>query len=472
MPKEPLSIEDEESVEERLRTNAITITLTPQLLEDAGIDDPETLSARGARHYYNELLPALLEHHSELLNTGVFQYRLGERPGQGAMSTTYYVRRANALPREIERALIREEGPDDQFAVDEHGKVTQHGESDLVLRSQWLPRRGDYHRRAIAFRELAVLESQGKLRSAQLIKFSGSPAFRDVELALVTMTRARGEALTSLLPDRFMPNERVRPELSIKDMYALMQATRAWVQQLKDMDDRKVQHRDIKPEHLFINFDDPTNSDIIDWGLAKSTKSERTATPTGAVVGSLQFLSPRAIRDIPDPDRDVYALGVSVGTALRLFFWKTQSPYVLSHAVARGEAYDVPKLDRDSYHQQLQSWSPYLPERQFAYILSRMITQHDQPGSFCGNFNELLAMIDEVLVNQRLWVEADDALGYMELQQRNGLTEDVLQRVRVQMNGLKNEMHHGTEESMRKALADYRLLITTIQQSDPRTTAA
>lgn len=77
---------------------------------------------------------------------------------------------------------------------------------------------------------------------------------------------------------------------------------------LQHAHERGLVHRDISPENLMINTEGVTK--VLDFGVAKSTQGERTAT--GELKGKVPFLSPEQIRgDAIDGRADLYALGVT-----------------------------------------------------------------------------------------------------------------------------------------------------------------
>ena len=76
---------------------------------------------------------------------------------------------------------------------------------------------------------------------------------------------------------------------------------------------RGLVHRDLKPGNVIMAADGPR---IIDFGIARSVDASTAITTTGAVVGTLAYMSPEQIRgEVAGPASDVFSLGSVLGFA-------------------------------------------------------------------------------------------------------------------------------------------------------------
>ena len=70
-----------------------------------------------------------------------------------------------------------------------------------------------------------------------------------------------------------------------------------------------VIHRDIKPGNIMVLNDGSVK--IVDFGIARLGDTDGTLTKTGQIVGSLSYMSPEQLRDMPaDTRADIYSAGV------------------------------------------------------------------------------------------------------------------------------------------------------------------
>lgn len=118
------------------------------------------------------------------------------------------------------------------------------------------------------------------------------------------------------------------------------QAAGAIVRQLRAMKRRGWTHRDIKPDNIIIDRQHPERSRLIDHGLS-SPQESRLDERAGKRVITPLFAPSEVLRDEKSDlqMRDLYALALTFGTTLDLFYLNTQVPKSLVYRqAARGEA--------------------------------------------------------------------------------------------------------------------------------------
>lgn len=100
-----------------------------------------------------------------------------------------------------------------------------------------------------------------------------------------------------------------RGPLLVEDVLALGQAAAA---ALGAMHARGVVHRDVKPANLFLPDGEIARVKLLDLGLARRARVNRSTTRNGSLLGTPGYMAPEQVRgqrDI-DPRADVFALGV------------------------------------------------------------------------------------------------------------------------------------------------------------------
>ncbi len=78
---------------------------------------------------------------------------------------------------------------------------------------------------------------------------------------------------------------------------------------------RGIVHRDLKPENVFLCSDGTVK--VLDFGIAKEMRAGHDVTEAGAIIGTLDYMSPEQLRaDELDARSDLFALGAILHEAL------------------------------------------------------------------------------------------------------------------------------------------------------------
>ena len=104
----------------------------------------------------------------------------------------------------------------------------------------------------------------------------------------------------------------LRPPLSVSRKLQLTEEVCAG---LAHAHEAGVVHRDIKPANLIVGPEGTVK--ILDFGIAKLQASE--ITMVGAIMGTLNYMSPEQVRGTPvDARADIFALGAVLYSCCRI----------------------------------------------------------------------------------------------------------------------------------------------------------
>jgi serine/threonine protein kinase len=138
-------------------------------------------------------------------------------------------------------------------------------------------------------------------RAAALLKHPNIVAIHDIfeegGRAYVVMEYVEGDTLAAMLKATSIPD----PSVTLKVLRQMAEA-------LDYTHSRGVIHRDIKPANVMI--DSSGAAKIMDFGIARITDT-RTSTPTGMVMGTVEYMAPEQILGEPlDGHADQFSLAV------------------------------------------------------------------------------------------------------------------------------------------------------------------
>jgi serine/threonine-protein kinase len=217
-----------------------------------------------------------------------------------------------------------------------------------------------------------------------------------------------------------------------------------------------VIHRDIKPANIIVNRS-PLTAKIVDFGIAtvQTVRAETRLTETGKVIGTVPYMAPERLRDIPSDGRvDIFATGVMLYLLLtgRLPFPDDPVPAVVMQRIL------------NEPHPPLSNWLTNYPPA-LDWIIDRALAkEQDDRYLTAEEFGaDLHAVIDELKKGQVEEMFADAKRLTSELQLDRAF--EVLNQV-IKIAPLHTEARHllstvtqtrskqQRAEQMRKLLAD------------------
>jgi len=118
------------------------------------------------------------------------------------------------------------------------------------------------------------------------------------DLRFISMSYIEGESLRALL-DRDGPMSAEKGVPLVRQIAVALQAAH----------EAGIVHRDLKPHNILI--DKEGQPYIGDFGISRSMASDGTMTETGAILGTVDYMSPEQAKgDVPDHRSDIFSLGV------------------------------------------------------------------------------------------------------------------------------------------------------------------
>ncbi len=78
--------------------------------------------------------------------------------------------------------------------------------------------------------------------------------------------------------------------------------------------DADVVHRDLKPDNIFLPATGTPRAKLVDFGLSRVAKQDKSLTASGMIIGTPRYMAPEQIKDArkTGPESDIYSFGVIV----------------------------------------------------------------------------------------------------------------------------------------------------------------
>lgn len=310
--------------------------------------------------------------------------------------------------------------------------------TDIVIKVIEHPdgsRERDQFTRVRNYREVTQWDQQGGLLDARLVRARVNPRSQESTqtLLLMAIERATGETLESFRQKwtrhRFSP-------------YEVLQVMRGMEQHLKmilhmNLEKRMI-HRDIKPNNLMLDLTNPLRARLVDHGIVAPETDENTRT--NRLVGTPLYLSSRVYSGKGDVKRDLYGLALSYAHALGIATHRNSDAGLetLSNFALQGRLVQWNMDRRQQFYDGIKARFPHVSSRAFLRFLYRFVTEYD-------SMENPLGELQSCIRTQELSVMAEKAIRLIEKIQKRGVEPNLQADALLLKTALSNDTVHPDE---------------------------